>query len=93
MTPCLEHGCPVLVQYGRCPRHTPRNDRYLGTYQANRLRVLAASDICWRCHRPGATTADHVVPIAHGGTHDLSNLRPCHAACNSAAGATVRRQG
>jgi len=44
-------------------------------YRVNRAVVLAASDICWRCGKPGATTADHVVQIAHGGTHDVGNLK------------------
>ena len=32
-------------------------------------------------------TLDHVVPLALGGWHDLTNLRPAHQSCNSAKGA------
>jgi 5-methylcytosine-specific restriction endonuclease McrA len=43
---------------------------------------------CWRCGAY-ATTVDHVVAVVLGGTHDLSNLRPCCSTCNSSAGARV----
>jgi 5-methylcytosine-specific restriction endonuclease McrA len=43
---------------------------------------------CWRCGAY-ATTVDHVVAVVLGGTHDLSNLRPCCQHCNSSAGASV----
>ncbi|HCD1553239.1 TPA: HNH endonuclease [Corynebacterium striatum] len=38
---------------------------------------------CHLCGREGATTADHIIPRALGGTDELSNLRPAHASCNS----------
>jgi 5-methylcytosine-specific restriction endonuclease McrA len=43
---------------------------------------------CWRCGAY-ATTVDHVVAVVLGGTHDLSNLRPCCQHCNSSTGASV----
>ena len=43
---------------------------------------------CWRCGAY-ATTVDHVVAVVLGGSHDLSNLRPCCQQCNSSAGASV----
>jgi 5-methylcytosine-specific restriction endonuclease McrA len=43
---------------------------------------------CWRCGAP-ATTVDHVIAVVLGGTHDLSNLRPCCQHCNSSTGASV----
>jgi len=33
---------------------------------------------------PDSLTLDHVVPLAAGGSHDISNLRPAHRLCNSA---------
>lgn len=41
--------------------------------------------LCHVCGKPGATSADHVVPVSEGGGHDDGNLRavhpaPCHAA-------------
>lgn len=35
-------------------------------------------DICHACGHRGATEIDHVLAVAHGGTHDLENLRPIH---------------
>lgn len=29
-----------------------------------------------------AATVEHVVPLAHGGTHTWDNVRPAHAICN-----------
>jgi 5-methylcytosine-specific restriction endonuclease McrA len=44
--------------------------------------------VCYRCGGY-ATTVDHAVPVARGGTHDLSNLRPACASCNSSTGASM----
>lgn len=41
---------------------------------------------CHLCQRPGATTADHIVPRSRGGEDSLDNLRPAHALCNSRRG-------
>jgi 5-methylcytosine-specific restriction endonuclease McrA len=38
---------------------------------------------CHLCGLPGATSADHVIPHAHGGRNVLDNLEPAHQACNS----------
>lgn len=95
--PCIEPGCPTLTSKTRCAAHERERQQVRGhrgmdaEYRRHRLIVLAASDICWRCHKPGATTADHVIPRAHGGSNDLSNLRPACARCNYSAGATVRK--
>jgi hypothetical protein len=39
-------------------------------------------DVCWVCSHPGATQADHVIPMRPGGDPaaylDLDNLRPAH---------------
>lgn len=43
---------------------------------------------CHLCGRPGADTADHVVPRSKGGAvFDLANGRPAHKRCNSKRGA------
>jgi len=58
-------------------------------YQRNRRLVLQASGFtCYKCGRP-ANTADHILPLALGGSHDLANLRACCLRCNSAGGAEL----
>lgn len=43
--------------------------------------------ICWLCGLPGATTADHIIPIDKGGAvYDYDNLGPAHGKCNYARG-------
>lgn len=77
----------------RCPRCTSRHlvdlPCWAGRYaQRVTARVLAEQgNVCWLCGKAGANSADHVVPRAHGGTDEMSNLRPaCVAPCNSARG-------
>lgn len=59
-----------------------------GDYERNRAIVLAPDPVsgqppsCAYCPRP-ATTADHVVAVANGGTNALSNLVPSCGRCNS----------
>lgn len=43
-------------------------------------------DVCHLCGRRGATSADHIIPRAHGGDDSLDNLRPAHVSCNSSRG-------
>lgn len=35
-------------------------------------------DQCWLCHKGGADTIDHIIPVIDGGGDDLDNLRPAH---------------
>lgn len=43
--------------------------------------------VCWLCGLPGATTADHIIPIDKGGAvYDYDNLGPAHGKCNYARG-------
>jgi 5-methylcytosine-specific restriction endonuclease McrA len=61
------------------------------SYQTNRRQVLVASEgrcSVAGCPRP-ATTADHVVPLAKGGAHDVANLRAMCRHHNSALGARL----
>ena len=66
------------------------------------LEVLTAYGWkCHICHGPiqllpesysQQATLDHVVPLALGGWHDFTNLRPAHQSCNSAKGAKYTGQ-
>jgi 5-methylcytosine-specific restriction endonuclease McrA len=58
------------------------------TYRRNRAQILRDNPPCALCGKPGADTADHIIPYAAGGSHDVENLRPAHQRCNSIAGAT-----
>ena len=56
---------------------------------AQRMSALTLAEygtVCHLCGGPGADTADHIVPRSAGGGHDLANLRPAHASCNSSRG-------
>lgn len=52
--------------------------------------TIVAPGHCHLCHRPGATSIDHLVPVVRGGVTVLGNLRPAHHGCNSARGARMR---
>lgn len=43
--------------------------------------------ICHLCGQPGADTADHLVPAAHGGDETMANLKAAHVKCNTIRGA------
>lgn len=62
-----------------------------------RADVLATEDHCWICGHavdltlpgthPYGPTADHVIPLSHGGDpRDRSNLRLAHLRCNGGRG-------
>src|SRR5947209_3633475 len=55
---------------------------YDAAWRKIRLRFLALNPLCEKCQRP-AEDVDHRTPLARGGTHDFSILRPlCHR-CHS----------
>lgn len=101
LRPCRRPGCPALVR-GKpyCPDHQAANDRQRDEQRGNRhqrgygnawLRVsrqVLQRDgyICHYCGLPGATTADHVIPKAKGGSDDPSNLVAAHNPCNASKG-------
>lgn len=106
--PCIEPGCPALTTRTRCAIHEQyvkrdrERQRQRGSptqrgmdyqYQRARLRVLNRDG--YRCHWCGgqASTADHLVPRAHGGSSDDGNLVAACLTCNSSRGATVRGRG
>lgn len=95
---CAILGCSGITTSGsKCSNHkTPRTKdtrqrtgRYNGDYTKNRKILLASNPPCVRCGWE-ADTADHIVPVDMGGTHDLSNLRPMCKKCNSTLGNQYR---
>lgn len=65
-------------------------NRYGWVYQRNRRTLLRFRPRCYRCGRP-ATTADHIVPLAEGGSHAITNLRPACEQCNKSRGGILGR--
>jgi 5-methylcytosine-specific restriction endonuclease McrA len=56
-------------------------------YRKNRKIVLETSNyVCTYCGNPNANTADHVLSLEKGGTHDLWNLVSACTSCNSTKG-------
>jgi 5-methylcytosine-specific restriction endonuclease McrA len=57
---------------------------------AERLEVYQRTNgICYLCHSFVSFDdfhIDHVIPLAIGGTNDLSNLLPAHRICNQVKG-------
>lgn len=58
--------------------------------KSKRARVLQRDgDACWLCGETmleGDQTLEHLIPLAHGGSHDLKNLVLTHARCNNKLG-------
>lgn len=68
------------------PRGTARSGR---PWRRTTARVVRRdAGLCHLCLKPGATTADHLTPVAHGGPMwDLANLAAAHLDCNRQRGA------
>jgi 5-methylcytosine-specific restriction endonuclease McrA len=100
--PCLD--CGALTQGSRCSQCKARHDAGRGTttqrgYGADHQRrakaVIAAQPWCSLCGHAGSQdnplTADHVVPVSHGGIR--GPLRVACLRCNSRRGNRVRPVG
>lgn len=74
---CSTPGCPNLTP---CAAHTRKpwtGSHSRGFPASTRRRILQRDPQC-PCGAP-ATEADHIVPVAHGGTHDETNGQGlCH---------------
>jgi 5-methylcytosine-specific restriction endonuclease McrA len=57
-------------------------------YLAARLLVLERDNwTCWLCGGPGATEADHLLPLSRGGSlADPANMKAAHRSCNGSRG-------
>lgn len=92
---CLK--CFALIPHGQtyCAKHTkprakPKASRVKRgldyTYDKHRKVTLSLSGLCILCGRPGANSADHIIPRKHGGDNSLWNLGPAHRNCNYSRG-------
>lgn len=56
-----------------------------GSYTDAEWQALCAqyNYLCLRCNMPRPLTADHVIPVEHGGSSDISNIQPLCRSCNS----------
>jgi 5-methylcytosine-specific restriction endonuclease McrA len=60
-------------------------------YRRNRLLAIKREPTCHWCHVRPSTTADHLLSIAKGGGHELSNLVGACARCNELRGGAEGR--
>ena len=70
------------------PPKTARKAKKLGTAARHREQILERDGgDCWFCGKAMGSdcTLEHLLPRAHGGTHNLANLVLAHAACNHKA--------
>ncbi len=100
--PCLNSGCPELVESGRCARHSKQADAQRGSstergygsdWEVVRLVVLRRDlytcKIQTHCRGARATEVDHIRPIGEypEGRLLMSNLQAACKSCNAAKGA------
>jgi 5-methylcytosine-specific restriction endonuclease McrA len=92
---CATRGCAALIPTSqrRCPLHVKAREIQRGTRQERgytedylRLRRRVLERDGWTCRYCGgpATTADHVVPLRHGGANTEDNLVASCIGCNVA---------
>jgi 5-methylcytosine-specific restriction enzyme A len=93
--PCLEPGCGRISDGSRCPEHRKMRTAIRSADRGIAARVVAHHPACQcqgcglhegPCGSTSDLTADHVVPLAAGGTHDGPRQVLCRR-CNSSKGA------
>ncbi|MFC4116470.1 HNH endonuclease [Nonomuraea zeae] len=103
---CNQSGCHRIATYrGRCDQDQPkdtrkpwgrvsaRNRTRPSDWRRRRTLVLSRDGRrCYVCRQLGANEVDHIVPVARGGTHDLTNLAAICASCHLKKSAEDRRR-
>jgi 5-methylcytosine-specific restriction enzyme A len=65
-----------------------------GDWKSRRAKVIGrAGGNCEACGAEGKLEVDHVVNVAEGGTHDLTNLQALCLACHTAKTRAEQRRG
>lgn len=83
-SPAHRH-CGACEKHGRAHR-SPTTRAQTPEYRRNRAPLIGQP--CIYCGRP-ADTADHITPVAHGGTNEPSNLAPACRRCNLSKGTST----
>lgn len=86
---CL--GCGSFTETRYCPdceaerpKRKPFTQRYPDWPKTKKAVIKRDNGVCWLCDDlDPADTADHVIPISKGGTHDMGNLKAAHKRCNN----------
>jgi 5-methylcytosine-specific restriction protein A len=84
---CEEHEKIMNDRYNRYERPYNSSVRYGKSWRKIRNTYLSLHPFCESCLKQGkyikATEVHHILPLQHGGTHDLENLmslcKPCHS--------------
>ena len=85
---CIAPGCYTPVRKGRCSAHARpqtygRGRSFIPGWSSIRKAVLARYPICRICTSAPSNVADHIIPVAEGGTpYDPSNLQGICEACS-----------
>jgi 5-methylcytosine-specific restriction enzyme A len=93
MMPCLEPGCPTLVERGRCPacdqqrRGSAAARGYDADWQVVRDAYARAHPLCEDHLERGEVVpmalVDHKIPLPYGPRLDPRNLRSLCASCHA----------
>lgn len=102
MTSCITCGVLIPLGTSRCKAHgggswsgKPRNRQLeyrTPEYRRNRKIVLAREPHChwgFKGCTGRSTSADHVIPVAQGGTNELENLVGACGRCNALRGSSL----
>jgi len=78
--------CPIHARRPWEGRGSARARGYDAEYERNRRLVMREEAHCGLCGAPGRADdqADHILPLARGGTSARENLRRAHKRCNQA---------
>lgn len=72
----------------RCRRRRARKQGAAGSHTAEQWTALCKQygNRCLACGAHTKMTADHVIPLAKGGSDDISNIQPLCLSCNASKG-------